>query len=73
MDETTQFSFTVLCFMDSFSKYSLVSLDRVIESLRLERTSEIIQSNHQLIHTMPINHVPKCHNCTFLEHLQEWW
>jgi len=46
---------------------------RIIESLRLEKTSKTIQSNSQPIPTMPTNHVPQFHFCPFLEHLQGWW
>ena len=43
---------------------------QIIESLRLEKTSKIIKTNRQHITTMPTNHIPQCHNSTFLEHLQ---
>ena len=33
----------------------------ITESLRLEKMSKIIQSNHQPIPSIPINHVPQCH------------
>ena len=46
---------------------------RIMESLRLEKTTEITQSNHQPIPTMPTNHVPQCHIYTFLEHHQGKW
>jgi len=45
---------------------------RIIEPLRLEKTTKIIQTNHQLIHTMPTDHVPQCHIYTVLEYLQGW-
>ena len=48
-------------------------LCRIIESLRLEKTSKIIQPNHQPIPTMPLSHFPQCHIHTVLEHLQGWW
>jgi len=41
---------------------------RIMESL--EKTSQIIKSNHQPNTTTPLNHVPKCHIYTFFEHLQ---
>ena len=43
---------------------------RITEPLRLEKTTKIIQSDHQPIPTIPTDHVPKCHISTFLEHLQ---
>ena len=39
-----------------------------MESLRLEKALEIIQSNHQPITTMPTK--PQCHIYTVLENLQ---
>ena len=45
----------------------------IVESWRLEKTTEIIQSNHWLIPTMPTDHTPQCHIYTFLEHLQGGW
>lgn len=38
--------------------------------LRLEKTSQITESNHQP--WAPANHVPKCHLHMFLEHFQGW-
>ncbi len=38
----------------------------VMESLRLEKTSEVIQSNHQPIPAMLTNYVPQCHIHSFL-------
>ena len=34
---------------------------RILESLGFEKTSKIIQSNHQPTTTMPTNLVPQCH------------
>ena len=44
----------------------------IIESLRLEETTQITQSNHQPIPTMPTDWVPQCHIHPFLENLQGW-
>ena len=44
-----------------------------IESLRLEKTTKVIESNHQSITTCPLNCAPQCHISTFLEHLQGQW
>jgi len=46
-------------------------LHRVIESLRLEKTSEIIKSNHSSPPCL-LNHVLKYHIHKFFEHLQGW-
>ena len=46
---------------------------RIKESLRLEKTSKIIRSNHQPTPPCLLNHIPKCHIYTFFEHLQGWW
>jgi len=46
---------------------------RITESLRLEKTSKIIKSNHQPITTCLLNRIPVCHIYTFFEHLQGWW
>ena len=35
--------------------------NKIIDSLKLEKTSKIISSNCQPIPTMPTNHVPQCH------------
>ena len=51
----------------------LLLFHRIIESLRLEKTSKIIKSNHQPNTTCLLNHVLKCHTYTFFEHLQGWW
>ena len=40
---------------------------RVIESLRLEMTSKIIETNHQ---PMPTVHLPQCHVSVVLERFQ---
>lgn len=40
----------------------------IVKTLRLEKTSKIIQPNHQPINTMPANHGPQCHTSTFLDH-----
>jgi len=42
------------------------------ESLRLGKTTKIITSNHQLILTMPTDHVSRCHISMILEYLQGW-
>ena len=39
----------------------------------MEKTTKIIQSNHQPILNMPTDHIPQCHIHTALEHLQGWW
>jgi len=39
----------------------------------LEKTSKIIQSNHQPIPSMPTDHVPQCYIYKSLEHLQGQW
>ena len=44
---------------------------RLIASLRLERTSKIISSNH--LPLCPPNHILQFHISPFLEHLQGWW
>lgn len=39
------------------------------------KTAKITKSNHQpnpTQPTMPTDHVPKCHICTVLDHLQRW-
>lgn len=46
---------------------------RIIELLRLEKTSKIIQFKRQPITTVPTNRVPWCCISTFLEHLQGRW
>lgn len=43
---------------------------RIIESLKLDKNSQIIQSNPSP--TMPTNHDPPCYISIFLEHLQGW-
>ena len=59
-----------------FSDYTAAapgsSNHRLVESLRLGKTSKITQSNHQPTTTMPTDHVPQCHISTALEHLQGW-
>ena len=45
-----------------------LSLDRIIESFRLEKTSDITESNPS-----PSHHVPQGHISVVLEHLQGWW
>ena len=47
-------------------------LHRIIESLRLEKTSKIIKSSCQPNTTMPTKPCPECHIHTFFEHLQGW-
>jgi len=49
------------------------SPEQIIESLRLEKTTENIQSNHQPIPTMLTNQVPQCYISMFPEHLQGRW
>jgi len=44
-----------------------------MESLRLEKTSGIIQSNRLPTPTMPTGDVPQCHIHAVLEHLQGQW
>ena len=44
---------------------------RIIELLRLEKTSKIIKSNHQP--NTPCLLIPKCHIYTFFKHLQGSW
>ena len=44
---------------------------RIIESLKLEKPTKIIQSNHQPIPTMPSNSIPQCDLSMFSEYLQE--
>jgi len=39
---------------------------RIIESLRLQKTSKIMQSNCQAITTVPLSYAAKCHIYTFL-------
>lgn len=55
-------------FFKSLIKYinSLCLLES--ESLRLEKASRVIHSNH-----LPTTHAPQCHIYTSLEHLQGWW
>jgi len=48
-------------------------MHRSTESLQLEKTTKITQSNHQPTPTMPTNHIPRCHIHTALEHLQGRW
>ena len=43
---------------------------RITESLKLEKTSEVIMYNHQPLTTMLTNHVPQRYISTFLEDLQ---
>lgn len=43
---------------------------RPVESLSLERTSEIIKSGCDPSPPCPLSHVPECHIFTFLEHLR---
>ena len=50
----------------------MVKMLRITESLRLEKISKIIQSNHQPTPTMPTAHVLQCHIDTVLGHLQGW-
>jgi len=45
-------------------------VDRIIESMRFEKTTKITSSNHQPISTMHTDHVPQCHTSAFLENLQ---
>ena len=45
-------------------------LYRIIESLRLEKTTKIIQSNHEPIPTVPTNQVSQCHVSMVLQQLQ---
>ena len=46
---------------------------RSVESLRLEKTTKIIQFNHQPITILTNNHVPQCHIYMVLECLQGQW
>lgn len=46
------------------SLLDFVESHRVIESLQLEKTPNIIKSNRQPIPTLPLSHVPKCHIST---------
>ncbi|XP_075011685.1 adenylate kinase 4, mitochondrial isoform X1 [Calonectris borealis] len=45
---------------------------RTIESLRLEKTSKIIESNRQPNTSSPLHHVPKHHTYTAFKYLQGW-
>lgn len=42
----------------------------IIESLRLENISKIIESKHQPTPTVPTDQVPQCHVSVVLKHLQ---
>ena len=74
MDEVTvesirNFSFWVTrgrgFFLGSYIRMIRTS---ITVSLRLEKTTKLIQSmDHQPIPNMPINYVPQCHICPFLE------
>lgn len=44
----------------------------ILELLRLERTSKIIQSNYQLMPVTTLEHVTQCDIYTFHEHLHGW-
>ena len=46
---------------------------RIVETLRLDKTSKITKSIHLPMPNMPTEHVPQCHISTFLEYLQGWW
>jgi len=50
--------------------YFVEQTDRIIKSLRLEKTPKIISSSHLPIPTMPTDHVSRCHIRVVLEHLQ---
>jgi len=43
------------------------------ELLQLKKTTRIIWSSHWSTTTMPTKHVPQCHICPLVEHLQGWW
>ena len=59
---------------DSSLQISYLPSHRIRESLRLEKTSKIIKSNHQLITTMPATRCPEVpYLHIFFEHLQGWW
>ena len=45
-------------------------IKRIIESLRLEKTSHLTNYSHQPTPTVHTAHVPQCHISTALEHLQ---
>jgi len=65
------FSFVVFYFLTTIMaiKYSLpIPTPKVIESVRLEKTSK----NTESISTMPTSHVPQCHISMVLEYLQGW-
>jgi len=49
---------------------TLLLIQRITDSLRLEKTSKITKSNHQPIPTMPTNHVLQCHISMFIGHAQ---
>ena len=53
-------------------KHLIESWNRITESLRLEKTSEIIKSNRHPNTPHLLNHVPKCHIYVVFEPLQGW-
>ena len=66
------FSFVVFYFLTTIMaiKYSLpIPTPKVIESIRLEKTSK----NTESIPTMPTSHVPLCDIYPFLEHLHSYY
>ena len=66
LDRTTCGSVCAHCFF--------APLQRITESLRLQKTLKVIKSNH-LSNTTgpPLNHVPNHHTHTFLKYFQVWW
>jgi len=53
-------------------KAEVLKNHKIIESFRLEKTSNIIKSNRQPKTTMPAQPCPECNLYMFFEHLQEW-
>lgn len=54
-------------------KQSLCLDCRILESLSLEKISDIFQSNHKPSTTAMFSCVLKCHIHTVYEHFQAWW
>jgi len=60
------------CILCAGPKLVFSKFHGIIDSLRLEKTTKIIESNCQPIATVPLSHVPQCHIYPFLENLQNF-
>ena len=74
--ETSANVFWILSYLVTGSLMCLdlgVGYRGIIESSRLERSLRSSSPTTNPPSPCPLNHVPQCNICPFLEHLQGWW